>query len=125
MSVGIENRAPLLDYRIVEMAWKFPLDMKIRNGIAKWPLRQILHKYIPEQLIDRPKMGFGIPAEEWLRGPLKPWAMELLSPNSLSKDNFFDIGNVQYILNQHMEGKYNWQVVLWRLCAFQEWLKYR
>jgi len=125
MSVGIENRAPLLDHRIVEMAWKFPLDVKIRNGVAKWPLRQILHKYVPAQLVDRPKMGFGIPAEEWLRGPLKSWVSELLSPESLIKDNFFDVENVQYILNQHMEGNYNWQVVLWRLCAFQEWLKYR
>ena len=125
MSVGIENRAPLLDHRIVEMAWKFPLDVKIRNGVAKWPLRQILHKYVPAQLVDRPKMGFGIPAEEWLKGPLRSWASELLSPESLLKDNFFDVENVQYILNQHMEGKYNWQVVLWRLCAFQEWLKYR
>ncbi|MDA7579213.1 asparagine synthase (glutamine-hydrolyzing) [Alphaproteobacteria bacterium] len=125
MSVGIENRAPLLDHRIVEMAWKFPLNLKIRNGVAKWPLRQILHKYVPAQLVDRPKMGFGIPAEEWLRGPLKSWASELLSPESLIKDKFFDVENVQYILKQHMEGKYNWQVVLWRLCAFQEWLKYR
>ena len=125
MSVGLENRAPLLDHRIVEMAWKFPLDVKIRNGVAKWPLRQILHKYVPAQLVDRPKMGFGIPAEEWLKGPLRSWASELLSPESLLKDNFFDVENVQYILNQHMEGKYNWQVVLWRLCAFQEWLKYR
>jgi len=75
--------------------------------------------------VDRPKMGFGIPAEDWLRGPLKSWASDLLSPASLLKDNFFDVENVQYILNQHMEEKYNWQVVLWRLCAFQEWLKYR
>lgn len=125
MSVGIENRAPLLDHRIVEMAWKFPLDIKIHNGVAKWPLRQILHKYVPARLVDRPKMGFGIPAEDWLRGPLKSWASDLLSPASLLKDNFFDVENVQYILNQHMEGKYNWQVILWRLCAFQEWLKYR
>jgi asparagine synthase (glutamine-hydrolysing) len=125
MSVGLENRAPLLDHRVVEMAWKFPLDVKIRNGVPKWPLRQILHKYVPSQLVERPKMGFGIPAEEWLRGPLKPWACDLLSPESLKKDNFFDVDNVQYILNQHMSGKYNWQVVLWRLCAFQEWLRYR
>jgi asparagine synthase (glutamine-hydrolysing) len=125
MSVGLENRAPLLDHRIVEMAWKFPLDVKIHNGVAKWPLREILNKYVPAQLIDRPKMGFGIPAEEWLRGPLKPWASDLLSPESLNQDRFFDVDNVQYILNQHMSGKYNWQVVLWRLCAFQEWLKCR
>ena len=125
MSVGLENRAPLLDHRVVEMAWRFPLDVKIHNGTPKWPLRKILYKYVPERLIDRPKMGFGIPAEEWLRGPLKKWASDLLSAESLRQDNFFDVDSVQYILNQHMSGKYNWQVVLWRLCAFQEWLKNR
>ena len=125
MSVGLENRAPLLDHRVVEMAWRFPLDVKIHNGTSKWPLRKILYKYVPERLIDRPKMGFGIPAEEWLRGPLKKWVSDLLSAESLRQDNFFDVDSVQYILNQHMSGKYNWQVVLWRLCAFQEWLKNR
>jgi len=125
MAVGLENRAPLLDHRVVEMAWKIPLDVKIYNGTAKWPLRQVLYKYVPKELIERPKMGFGIPAEEWLRGPLKSWAEDLLSPESLKKDVFFDVNNVQFILKQHMSGKHNWQVILWRLCAFQEWLKNR
>jgi asparagine synthase (glutamine-hydrolysing) len=125
MAVGLENRAPLLDHRVVEMSWKIPLDVKIYNGTTKWPLRQVLYKYVPKELIERPKMGFGIPAEEWLRGPLKSWAEDLLSPESLKKDGFFDVSNVQFVLNQHMSGKHNWQVILWRLCAFQEWLKNR
>lgn len=125
MSVSLENRAPLLDHRVVEMAWKIPIKLKNHNGLSKWPLRKILYKHVPKKIIDRPKMGFGIPAEVWLRGPLKNWASDLLSAESLRQDNFFDIENVQYILNQHMSGKYNWQVLIWRLCAFQEWLRCR
>ncbi len=122
MSVGLENRAPLLDHRIVEFSWRLSNDMKIRNGINKWPLRQVLYRYIPQNLVDRPKMGFSLPMSEWLRGPLRSWTEDLLSKDLIERHGIFNADHVQSILKQHMEGKYNWQATLWRLMAFQCWL---
>jgi len=121
MSVGLENRAPLLDHRIIEFAWRLPLDMKFRSGVAKWPLRQVLSRYVPQKLVDRPKMGFNLPTSEWIRGPLQDYVEDSLSADKIYKEGFFDVDNVQQMLKQHMSGKYNWQSPLMRLAAFQSW----
>lgn len=122
MAVSLETRAPLLDHRIIEFSWKLPLHMKIRDGEGKWLLRQVLYRYIPKFLVDRPKMGFSLPGAEWLRGPLRSWAESLLSKHRLLEDSYFDADTVQQRLQQHMNGQYNWESLLWRLIAFQSWL---
>ena len=86
MACSLETRVPFLDHRVVELAWRFPLGLKIRGGQGKWPLRQVLNRHVPRELIDRPKAGFGIPVGQWLRGPLRPWAENLLDQNRLSAE---------------------------------------
>ena len=121
MSVSLETRAPFLDYNLVEFAWNLPLDMKIRNGEGKWILKQILRRYIPNKLIDRPKMGFGIPMEFWLRGPLREWAELLLNKKSITEDGFFNYDIVKDLWDDHISGKKNNQYVLWNILVFQSW----
>lgn len=121
MSVSLETRAPILDHRIVEFSWQLPINMKIRNGEGKWPLREILKKYIPRTLVERPKMGFNLPGAEWLRGPLREWAEDLLAEDRLTKDGYFEVGLIRKMLKQHLDGEYNWQALLWRLLSFQSW----
>ena len=123
MAVSLETRAPLLDHRVVELAWKIPHQMKYRDGEGKWPLRKLLNRYIPGELTERPKMGFNLPTAEWLRGPLKEWSADLLNRDTLSKADYFNTENVQKILNQHLLGIHNWQALLWRIIAFQAWLE--
>jgi asparagine synthase (glutamine-hydrolysing) len=122
MAASLETRAPLLDHRIVELSWKIPVEIKMRDGIGKWPLRQVLYRHVPKGLVDRPKMGFNLPGAEWLRGPLRDWTEELLSEDRLIQEGFFNAKYVREILKQHNEGKYNWQAILWRLLAFQSWV---
>lgn len=121
MSVSLETRAPFLDYDLVEFAWNLPLNFKIRNGEGKWILKKILNKYIPNKLINRPKMGFGIPLETWLRGPLREWAELLLNKKNITDDGFFNYDIVKTLWDDHISEKKNNQYVLWNILVFQSW----
>jgi len=122
MSVSLEARVPLLDHRLVEMAWRIPRHMKLKDGQGKWALRQILYKRVPKNLIERPKMGFGIPLDEWLRGPLREWAESLLNFDRLRQQGLF---NPIYIRNKweaHLAGQ-SWGYPLWNVLMAQAWLE--
>ena len=123
MGVSLETRVPFLDHQLVEFALKLPLNFKIKNGQGKWLLRQVLYKYVPKELIERPKMGFGVPIDVWLRGPLKDWAENLLNENRLKKEGFFDPAPIQKKWQEHLSGKKNWQYHLWDVIMFQDWLE--
>ncbi len=121
MAVSLETRIPLLDYRIVEFAWRLPLSMKIRSNQSKWALRRILYRYVPSKVLERPKMGFGIPIDLWLRGPLREWAEGLLDETRLKQEGFFHPGPIRAKWNEHLSGQNNWQYPLWDVLMFQAW----
>lgn len=123
MSNSLETRVPFLDHRVIELAWRLPVEMKVRQGQSKWILRQVLYQYVPKNLIERPKVGFSIPLGEWLRGPLREWAEELLSAKRLSQEGFFDHNAVSKIWHDHLRGKENHESLLWCLLMFQAWLE--
>src|SRR5699024_4102094 len=100
MANSLETRVPFLDHRVVEFAWSLPMDMKIKNGQGKWILRELLYKHVPKSLIERPKMGFGIPLDDWLRGPLREWAFDLLSRENLSRHGFFNVKAIHAKLDE-------------------------
>jgi len=121
MGNSLETRVPFLDHRLVEFANRLPLDLRIRDGKGKYILRKLLSQYVPEELIDRPKQGFGVPLDHWLRGPLREWAEELLSADRLRKEGFFKVSEIRNRWHEHLTGKYNWRDVLWCVLMFQSW----
>lgn len=123
MGVSLETRVPMLDHRVIEFAWRVPLKWKIRDGQGKWLLRRVLYKYLPRDLVDRPKMGFGVPVDSWLRGPLREWAAALLAPDRLRREGFFDPAPIEEKWQQHQSGAQNWSYHLWDVLMFQAWLE--
>lgn len=123
MAASIEGRVPMLDHRVVELAWRMPLELKIRNGQGKWLLREVLYRHVPKALIERPKQGFGIPLGAWLRGPLREWAESLLNEARLHQEGYFHPASIRKMWQEHLEGRGNWQPHLWTILMFQAWLE--
>lgn len=124
MGVSLETRIPLLDHRIIEFAWKLPAEIKIREQQRKWPLRQILHKYVPDELVNRPKVGFTMPVGVWLKGPLREWGEHLLNETRLQQEGIFSAEPISRKWREHQAGTRDWQAFLWRILMFQAWHEY-
>jgi asparagine synthase (glutamine-hydrolysing) len=123
MCVSLEGRIPLLDTNLIEFAWTIPYSMKVRDGKGKWLMRETLYGHVPKAMIDRPKQGFGIPLEIWLRGPLREWAEDLLSESRLKREGFFHPAPIRQKWQEHLSGTRNWHFYLWDILMFQAWLE--
>ena len=122
MAVSLETRVPFLDHRVIEFAWRLPLSMKIRNGQGKWALRQVLYKHVPKELIERPKAGFAVPLDSWLRGPLRAWAEDLLDESRLRREGYFNPTPIRRAWAEHLSGRFSHQYHVWDVLMFQAWL---
>ena len=120
---SLETRVPLLDHRVIEFAWQLPTTLKIRDGVGKWPLREILYKRVPKSMIERPKKGFSVPLASWLRGPLRDWAEHLISYHRLEDEGYFNAAAVRSCWSQHIQGKADYSRKLWSILMFQSWLE--
>ena len=123
MGVSLESRAPYLDHTVVDFAWRLPMQYKVSGGRGKRILRELLYRYVPASLFERPKMGFGVPIDRWLRGPLKEWAGDLLSPERIRRDGYLDPDVITRKWDEHQSGSRNWQYLLWDVLMFQAWLQ--
>jgi len=123
MAVSLETRVPFLDHHVVSFAWRLPLHFKVRGNETKWILRQLLARHVPRALIDRPKMGFGVPLNSWLRGPLREWAEELLDEHRLRREGYFRPEPIRRIWEAHLGGRVDEQYRLWGVLMFQSWLE--
>jgi asparagine synthase (glutamine-hydrolysing) len=123
MAVSLEGRVPFLDHRVAEFAWRLPISMRIRQRQGKWILRQVLHRYVPREMVDRPKSGFGIPLANWLRGPLRDWAESLLDERRLRQEGYFNAAPILKTWREHLSGRFSWEYHLWDVLMFQAWLE--
>jgi asparagine synthase (glutamine-hydrolysing) len=123
MSASLEVRTPLLDHTLFEFAWSLPHHLKIRDKQGKWILRQVAYKYVPQSLLERPKTGFAVPLDRWLRGPLRDWAESLLDESRLRTEGYLDPLPIRRKWNEHLTGRRNWQFLLWDVLMFQAWME--
>lgn len=125
MGVSLETRVPMLDHRVLALAWRLPMAQKVRDGKGKWLLREVLHRHVPRALIERPKMGFGIPVGAWLAGPLREWAEALLAADRLEREGVFHPAPIRALWEAHLAGRGNGHYLLWDILMFQAWQEHR
>jgi asparagine synthase (glutamine-hydrolysing) len=125
MAVALEVRVPLLDHRVVELTWRLPSHLLMRRGRSKWLLRQVLYRHVPKHLVERPKMGFTLPIGQWLRGPLRPWAEELLSERRLAAGGLLNPAPILARWHEHLDRRRDWHQSLWTVLMFQAWREAR